>query len=161
MVPRSSDGRRLELYVRTLSAAASPAVDHAERVRDLAAAGRVVDADVLMWGDEVGLSTTAFRTGVGKTILDRVAAFRAWADDRGATMAPFFETRTVTGGVTGESYATMVLPMACLAEYRDGELIHVAPYRAGDGTCTVADRLRYLGGLEPDEEAAAASAATH
>lgn len=154
------DERRLELYVRSLASGATPAADHADRVRALARDGRVADADVLVWGEEVGLSTTAFRTRVGKAILDRVAAFRAWADDRGATMEPFFETRSVTGTVTGESYTSIRLPVACLAEYADGELVHVAPYRAGDGTCSVGDRLRYLEGPAVDE-ALPAEPATH
>jgi hypothetical protein len=160
MASGTPDERRLELYVRSLSSGATPAADHAERVRALAAADRVADAEVLVWGEEVGLSTTAFRTRVGKAILDRVAAFRAWADDRGATMAAFFETRSVTGTVTGESYASIRLPVACLAEYADGDLVHVAPYQAGDGTCTVGDRLRYLEG-PAGEEGLTAEAATH
>lgn len=160
MAPGTPDERRLELYVRSLSAGATPAADHAERVRALASDGRVADADVLVWGEEVGLSTTAFRTRIGKAILDRIAAFRAWADERGGTMHPFFETRSVTGSVTGETYASIRLPVACLAEYADGELVHVAPHRAGGGTCTVRDRLRYLEGPGADESLPA-QPATH
>jgi hypothetical protein len=146
MVPQTLDERRLELYVRSLSAGAAAAADTAERVRSLATAGQVAGADVVVWGEEVGLSTTAFRTGEGKYILDRIATFRAWVDERGATMTPFFEARSVNGTITGEAYTSIRLPVACLAEYADGELVHVAPYRAGDGTCSVDDRLQYLEG---------------
>ena len=135
--------RRLELYVRSLSGGEPTASEHAQRVRTLAASGQVADATVLVWGEEVGLSTTAFRTRVGKCILDRVASFRAWAEERGGSMTPFFDARTVTGTVTGECYASLRLPVSCLAEYEAGDLVHVAPYRAGSTTCTVEDRLRH------------------
>jgi hypothetical protein len=137
-------GRRLELFVRSLAPAHGPAADHAERVRALAAADRVAAADVFVWGEEVGLSTTAFRTPVEKCVLERVAAFRAWAADRGATMEPFFETRDVRGTITGESYTTLRLPASCLAEYVDSDLVHVAPVREGSRTVAVGDRLREL-----------------
>jgi hypothetical protein len=130
--------------VRSLSAETAAGTDHARRVRELDRTGRVDAGTVVVWGDEVGLTTTAFRTRVGKCIVDRVAAFRGWAADRGGTMAPFFETRSVTGEITGESYTAVRLPVACLAEYENDDLVHVAPYRAGDADCTVGERLQYL-----------------
>lgn len=145
--------RRLELYVRSLSGGDPTASEHARRVRNLAARDRVAEATVLVWGEEVGLSTTAFRTRVGKCILDRVAGFRAWAGERGGSMTPFFDARTVTGTVTGETYSSLRLPVSCLAEYEDGDLVHVAPYRAGSTTCTVAERLRHHEGPAREEEA--------
>lgn len=138
------DRRRLELYVRSLSAADAPADDQARRVRALADEGRVADASVLVWGQEVGLSTAALRTRLGKAILDRIGTFRAWAAERDASMGPFFTARTVTGTVTGESYSTLRLPVSCLAEYVGEELVHVAPHRDASRTVTVADRLRVL-----------------
>ncbi len=144
MPPGTFGDRRLELYVRSLSGGNAAGGDHARRVRELDRSGRVDAGTVVVWGDEVGLTTTAFRTRVGKCIVDRVAAFRAWAADRGGTMAPFFETRSVTGEITGESYTAVRLPVACLAEYEGDELVHVAPYRAGDADCTVGERLGYL-----------------
>jgi hypothetical protein len=153
------DGRRLELFVRSLAPARGPAADHARRVRALATADRVAAADVYVWGEEVGLSTTAFRTPVGKCVLDRVAAFRGWAAERDATMEPFFEARDVRGTVTGESYATLRLPASCLAEYVAGDLVHVAPIRDGSRTVTVGDRLAAL--EAPTEDGAVGHPATH
>jgi hypothetical protein len=149
--------RRLELYVRSLSGGAAAGEEHARQVRALDRGGRVESGSVVVWGDEVGLTTTAFRTRVGKCILDRIAAFRAWADDRGGAMAPFFETRSVTGEITGESYTAVRLPVACLAEYAGDDLVHVAPYRAGDADCTVGERLRQL----EDRTARPRDVATH
>lgn len=156
--------RRLELYVRSLSGGEPTASEQAQRVRNLAATGRVADATVLVWGEEVGLSTTAFRTRVGKCILDRVASFRAWAQERGGSMRPFFDARTVTGTITGERYSSLRLPVSCLAEYEDGDLVHVAPYRAGTTTCTVGERLRHHerpAGEEKAEGGAAGRPALH
>ena len=144
MPPGTLGDRRLELYVRSLSGGTAAGEKHARRVRELDRRGRVESGSVVVWGEEVGLTTTAFRTRVGKCIVDRVASFRAWAADRGGTMAPFFETRSVTGDVTGESYTAVRLPVACLAEYEGDDLVHVAPYRAGDADCTVGDRLQSL-----------------
>lgn len=144
MVTGTPDRRRLELYVRSLSAADTPAEDHARRVRALASDGHVAEGAVLVWGQEVGLSTTAFRTRIGKCILDRIGTFRAWAAERDASMEPFFTSRTVTGRVTGESYAALRLPVTCLAEYVGDDLVHVAPHRDASRTVTVADRLREL-----------------
>lgn len=146
MVPGQSDGRSIELFVRSLEPAAAPGPDHAGRVRALAAAGRVADANVTVWGTEVGLSTTAVRTPRGKCILDRVAELRAWADERDVTVVPFFESREVTSSVTGEAYTALRLPVSCLAEYDGGELVHVAPYTDGTAVCSVDDRLRRLEG---------------
>jgi len=144
MPPGTVGNRRLELYVRSLSGEASAGSDHARQVRELDRTGCVDAGRVIVWGEQVGLTTTAFRTRVGKCIIDRVAAFRAWAHERGATMTPFFETRTVTGKITGESYTAVRLPVVCLAEYDGDDLIHVAPYRSGDADCTVGERLQYL-----------------
>lgn len=134
----------VELFVRSLSPTGTSACQHVDRVRDLASTDRVERASISIWGDEVGLSSTAPRTESGRLILDRVAAFRNWADDRNVTMAPFFDDRAVTSSVTGEEYTALRLPVSCLAEYADGELVHVAPYSNGDAICSVADRLAGL-----------------
>jgi hypothetical protein len=103
-----------------------------------------VDLSVSVWGREVGLSTTAARTDAGEFVLDRVAAFREWADAHDVCVETFFETREVDSGLTGESYTALVLPVVCLAEYRDDEVHHVAPYTTGSAVHTVADRISAL-----------------
>jgi len=108
---------RVELFVRSLSpdSARAPADEHLDRLRRLADRG-AIDLAVTVWGREVGLSTTAARTDPGTAVLDRVAAFRAWADDQGVSVEPFFRTREVRSDLTGEAYDALVLPVACLAE---------------------------------------------
>lgn len=136
--------RSLELFVRSLSPTEAPATDHVDRVRTFAADGRVADATVTVWGDEVGLAETPRRTATGRFILERVAALRAWAADNDVGVAPFFRTREVATTVTGETFTAMRLPVCCLAEYRDCEVVHVTPHLADDRTVTVADRLQQL-----------------
>lgn len=160
MASGTSDDHSLELFVRSLSSGETGGIDYARRVRELAAAGRVRDASVTVWGDEVGLSTTAIRTPAGKCILDRVAVLRSWTDGRGVTMVPFFETREVTSSVTGESYTALRLPVYCLAEYVDDELVHVAPYTDGTAVCTVDDRLRRLEGRDEERGTEVGGAST-
>lgn len=141
----ATPGRRsVALFVRSLSPTETPAASHVERVRDLAEAGRVETASVAVWGREIELSARARRTQAGQCVLDRVADFRAWADERGVSMEPFFETRERSSSLTGEEFAALRLPVCCLAEYADGELAHVAPYSTGEAICSVADRLDWL-----------------
>lgn len=139
-----TDSRRVELFVRSLSPGErNPGTTHLPRLRRLADEGHV-DLSVSVWGREVGLSTTASRTDTGQYVLDRVAAFREWADTRDVRVDPFFQTREVDAVLTGESYTALVLPTACLAEYRDRDLHHVAPYATDSAVHTVADRVSAL-----------------
>ncbi|QLH80484.1 HTH domain-containing protein [Halosimplex pelagicum] len=144
MPTASSPARSVALFVRSLSPTETPAPRHADRVRALEAGDRVEEASVTVWGSEVELSARARRTPIGKCVLDRVADFRAWADERGVSMEPFFDTREVSASLTGEEYAALRLPVTCLAEYEGDELVHVAPYTTGEAVCSVADRLRRL-----------------
>ena len=51
----------------------------------------------------------------------------------------------MTSTLTGEAYTALVLPVACLLEYREDELRHVAPYTTDSAVHSVADRVRILG----------------
>lgn len=134
---------RVEFHVRSLSEARDPTNEHIDRLRRLADRG-VVDLSVSVWGREVGLSTAATETEAGRHVLDRVASFREWADDRDVSVEPFFRTRRVDSDITGERYTVLVLPSACLAEYRAGELVHVTPYTTGSAVHSVTDRIDRL-----------------
>ncbi|MFC7141156.1 HTH domain-containing protein [Halosimplex aquaticum] len=145
----ATPGRRsVVLFVRSLSPTETPAAGHVARVRDLEDTGRVADASVAVWGREIELSARARRTRAGQCVLDRIADFRAWADERGVSMSPFFDARERSSAMTGEEFAALRLPVCCLAEYDGDELVHVAPYSTGDAICTVADRLDRLDRLD-------------
>jgi len=152
MPTASSPARSVALFVRSLSPTETPASRHADRVRALEVADRVEEASVTVWGSEIELSTRARRTPTGKCVLDRIADFRAWADERGVSMGPFFETREVSSSLTGEEYTALRLPVTCLAEYDGDDLVHVAPYSTGEAICSVADRLRRLDRAEAIDE---------
>lgn len=149
MATATRDARSVELFVRSLSPADSPTTPHVRRLRSLEAAGRIESVTVLVWGRELGLSRTADRTATGQFFLDRIAAFRVWADEHEVTLDPFFETREVDSSITGERYASLLLPVCCLAEYEDDQLRHVTPHSNGCAIRTVADRLRSLDDVEP------------
>jgi predicted transcriptional regulator len=128
---------RAELFVRSL------APDSVER-QDAVAAGLAALADggavdqhaVEIWGNAVPL-------GVDHPLAQRVQRFREWADEEGVALVGLEERST--GTLVDEQRVVVSLPTMALAEYRDGELTSVAPYRRPDGTvCTVDDRLDAL-----------------
>jgi len=137
---------RVELHVRSLAPRAGKRRQNSviDRLEDLESEGYVDEWTVDVWGRQVGLSAAAARTDAGQFVLERVAAFRDWADDTGRSVASFFETRHVDSGITGEQYTALVLPSLTLAEYRDGDLAYVAPCSDGDEVTTVTDRLDVL-----------------
>jgi hypothetical protein len=137
---------RVELHVRSLAPRAGG--HRQERVIDrldrLEAAGHIDEVTVDVWGRQVSLSSAAARTDAGRYVLDRVASVREWADETGRSVASFFETRRVESEITDEEYVALVLPTLTLAEYRDGDLAHVAPCSDGGEVTTVSDRLDVL-----------------
>lgn len=84
--------------------------------------------------------------------VERYREFEAWADRRGVSLSPFFRVRESYSSDTGERYDALVLPVLCLAAWRDDELVTVYPH-VEDGTVrTVADALAALdeGRLDAD-----------
>lgn len=144
-------GPTVELYVRSLSPAA--AGGRQERVVDrldrLTSAGHVEDFEIRVWGREVGVEGA---TAAAESVLDRVEAFRAWADARGAEL-PFRRRAVATPAASGEA---LRLPTMALAEYLEGEasapreralpgdLVSVAPREEDGALVTVRDRLDAL-----------------
>jgi len=145
--------RRIELYVRGLTS--RPGRETRERavtlLERLDAAGTIATFTVRVWGQEVGLSTTAAETERGRDILDRVGAVRRWANRNDVSVEPFFDGRAATSGITGEEYTTLRLPVAVLAEYADGDLAYVTPHEDCGTVRTVQDRLDHLAATLHDE----------
>ncbi|MFB6164873.1 MAG: HTH domain-containing protein [Haloarculaceae archaeon] len=151
----------VELYVRSLGPRAG--IDRQERAVErldaLAAKGALAAFSVSVWGRRVSLSTTTARTDAGQSVLERVDAFRAWAEDAGRSVESFFETQRVTSELADREYAALVLPALTLSEYRDGDLAFVAPSSDGGSVCTVADRIDHLAAdLSASEDGAADAA---
>lgn len=78
-------------------------------------------------------------------------SFERWADRAGRSLEPCFRTRRAESAITGESTVVCRPPTVALAEYHDGELVHVAPSRVGERMVGIEDRLDALvasGGTE-------------
>jgi len=134
----------VDLFVRSLSpvGARGRPTGTIERLRDLVETGRIERYSVYVTGEEVEISSDAPAHERGEFILDRVAAFRSWAAERGVTLDAFDRREVST--LTGERYTVLALPVMALAESVGGDLACVAPCSTDDGVVTVADRLESL-----------------
>jgi len=142
---RTAD-RRVELNVRSLASRTGDGVQEraVEALRRLEADGAVASFAVRVWGEQVGLSTTAVETERGQEVLERVGAFRAWANRNGVSLEPFFDARATTSRITGEEYTVLCLPVAAMAEYEGGDLAYVTPHEDDGVVRTVGGRLDVL-----------------
>lgn len=143
----TTTGRRVELYVRSLASRTGegPQERAIDRLRRFDAEGTVDSFGVRVWGDRVGLSTTAVDTPRGEDILGRIGTFRAWATRNGVSLDTLFEARETTSRITGEEYAILRLPVLLMAEYAGSDLDHVSPHERDGTVRTVDDRLDALG----------------
>lgn len=141
-----SDPVEAELWIRSFAPVGGDERQQAavERLRELAESGRLADLTVRMWGKQMRRSSAAAYTEEGKVVFDRVDEFAAWADEHDRSLEPFFEERHHHCEFTGESDTSVVLPALALAEYRDDELVHLAPHTDGDDRTTVGDRIAEL-----------------
>lgn len=130
-----------------------------ERLQELNEDDRLADLTVRMWGKAMRRSSPAAYTEEGAAVFDRVDEFAAWAAETGRSLEPYFEEHEEHCEFTGESDSIVVLPALALAEYRDGDLAHLAPHTDGDARVTVEGRIEDLvdGGLsEPERQPVAA-----
>lgn len=141
-------GLRVELCVRSLAPAGAHGNQNAviERLERLEAAGVVEAFDIRIWGKQVAPSTAAARTETGRAALDRYEQFKEWAEHNDRSLGSFFDVHPVELGMTGEQYTAVMFPVVTMAEYRDGDLVHVAPCTDGDTVYTVGDRLDTIEG---------------
>jgi len=134
----------VDLFVRSLSpvgarAEPSKAID---RLDALVGTGRIERYSVYVTGDEVRLSSEVPVHERREFVLDRIAAFRSWAAERGVTLDAFDRREVST--LTGRRYTVLGLPVMALAESVGGDLGCVAPCSTDDRTVTVEDRLEAL-----------------
>lgn len=142
---------RIELYVRSLLPDGAHERQEAviDRLDELERDGDIEGYNVIVWGKQVARSSAAANTEEGKYILNRVAEFKQWALSNNVSFESFYQRTEVDSEVTEESYDAMVLPVMGLAEYQDGELVHVAPCTKGDVVHTIVDRLDRLEAGQP------------
>lgn len=147
----------VELYVRSLCSdgTMSPQETVIRRLSRLERDGIVDEYSVHVWGRRVSPNTAAADTDAGRFVLDRIEAFRAWAEDAEMSVQSFFDTDEVDSSITGESYDAITVPTLTLAEFRGDELRWVTPCADGGTVYTVSDRLDALeaeNGTDPNGE---------
>lgn len=144
----NEDTRELEvgLYVRALAPDGAETVPAAvyQQLRGLEAEGRIDGCEVKVWGKKVPLDHPASADGYGRDVLDTVDEFESWAMQAGVSLQPGFVRRTHATTPVSEERTELVLPVACLAVYQDGDLACVAPFADGDEVCTVEDCVSRL-----------------
>lgn len=133
----------VELYVRALAPRAG--YEQVDRVRSelarLADEGAVAEYGITIWGDALPVEGD-------HPLVDRVAAFRSWADDADVTLVSVERART--GSLVDDPQTVWTLPTLALAEYHDGTLVAVTPHERDGAIHTVGDRLATL--AEPADE---------
>lgn len=144
-------GSRIELNVRSLASRTDSGVqERAVGLLERLHTRGEVRFSVRVWGERVGLSTTAVETTCGQDLLERVGAYRGWANRANVSLEPFFESRATTSRITGEEYTELRLPVLAMAEYEDDEVVYVTPHEDGGQVRSVADRLDRLERLATD-----------
>jgi hypothetical protein len=91
---------------------------------------------VRTWPDEVVLSA---ETDGGEAV-ETFEQFERWADDRGLSVRPAFDVKTVSS-IVGRTRELLTLPMMSLAVSIDGDLVGVFPCSDGERTWTIVDCL--------------------
>lgn len=137
---------RIELYVRSLLPDGAHERQEAvvDRLERLDEEDQITDFSVIVWGKQISPQSTAARTEEGRYVLNRVAEFKQWALSNNVSFDSFSQRTEVDSEVTDTAYDAIVLPVMGLAEYRGGELVHVAPCTKGDVVHTIMDRIESL-----------------
>lgn len=146
MIDHSPDGKTVELWLRAFDPmTAGPAHDRALEFADRLETRDSIDSvRVGVWGRAFQRTDRVRSIPQLERIETTIASFETWADRTGRQLEPFFRTRHVESKLTGETFEICRLPSIALAEYRGGNVVHVAPSRDGDRTIDVLDRLEAL-----------------
>ncbi|WP_178917130.1 HTH domain-containing protein [Natronomonas gomsonensis] len=132
---------------------ADPIESRVETLRSLEDGPLVDTVVVRSWPETVRLDDE----GDHET-LARYERFRSWADRRGVSIRPPFETRTRSSIVEEDGVDVLVTPTLCLAVYREERLVGVFPHAADGETYTVEEAVdtlrsgelpRPLGSIDP------------
>lgn len=134
----------VELYVRSLcpTGAHQRQEQIIDRLQTMEEEGGISDFSVTVWGRRIDIG--ASHTDPGRTIRDRLTEFEQWAREEGVSLSSFYRSKTVDSQRRGETVTTVTLPVMGLAEYDDGELVHVAPCTDGDTIRQIEHRLSRL-----------------
>lgn len=144
-------GPRIELYVRSLLPDGAHPRQEAviERLERLEATDDIESYTVVVWGKQIARQSAGAHTEAGEYVLNRVAEFEQWALSNNVSLESFHQEQTVDNETSDDVVEAIVLPVMGLAEYRDGELAHVAPCTVGETVHTIVDRLDRIERGEP------------
>jgi hypothetical protein len=124
-----------------------------ERLRTLEKTGLVADYRTAQWPPKQHAAVESRASDATRS--ERFAKFESWADQRGYSLAPAFERRTVHSSLldTEDAHEEIRVPIVTLALYDDSTettpLTGVVPYTVNPGTdekrtYTISDWLRTL-----------------
>lgn len=137
-----SDIDRITLWIRPSPRAPAPNRERALRLASRLDRAGAVDVEVERWGRVVDRSDALETAFDG--LADTVDAFVRWAERAGRSLDPFFRTRRFEETLLTDACEIRRLPTVALAEYVDGDLVHVAPSRSADRVVDVVSRLEPL-----------------
>ena len=140
----------VELWVRSFAPTTTgPKHERAiERLDRLEGHPSVDSVSVRVWGRTFERTERTRRVPHLEGIAQRLERFEEWAERTGRSLEPFFRTHHVESKITGDAADVCRLPTLALAEYREDELVHLAPSSEGERTVTVTERLEALLGGE-------------
>lgn len=116
-----------------------PVEERVERARALEDSD-VVDAVVVCsWPETVRLED-----GPHREVVEEYRRYEEWAERRGVTVSPPFETRTRSSIVDEDGVEVLVTPVLSLALYRDERLVAVFPHAEDEEDSTVDAALERL-----------------
>jgi hypothetical protein len=132
----------LEVALWTRRPVCGPRTTVIDRLSSLRTKGVLADFTVTTWPDEVAISERNQQS----ELLETIETYEAWAEDRGLSLRPPFETRTASL-LVGGSEEVLTTPVLLAAAYDDGDLVGVYPCSDGTRTWTIPE---FLDALEKD-----------
>ena len=117
-----------------------PVEERVERAQALEGGDLVDNVVVRSWPETVRLEDD----GPHREVVEEFRRFEEWAERRGVTVRPPFQTRTRASMVEDEGVEVLVTPVLCLALYREERLVSVFPHADDEESYTTEDSLDRL-----------------
>jgi len=138
----ASTAVHLELYSRThcpkpIAARLDDRRSALERLADQ----RSWTVGVTRWPTKIELTDDGQTSSVAEHVHE---VFDRWATETGVSLDPAFERRDCYSWTSGDPCEALVLPVACLAIRRNGDLEGVYPHRDDEEVRTITDGIDAL-----------------
>lgn len=146
LLPSTGTPLRAELFVSSLAPAPSKECQDEliERLESLVETDRLVEVELLVWGDSICTDSALSGMGYGERIISAIGDFYALTANSELSIAPFFRSTTVTSEFTDETFRRIVPPHRCIALYDEEELVGVFPSLVDGVTCRPEDVIAHL-----------------